>query len=795
MRNTTLIASLAMAVSLLPGMALSYLKPTLSTATPPTASQVFKPAWVDDDTVIFLADFETTGGMNAWTSSDLTNPGPTWHRDVYNAYNNHSWWVGKQTLAGYDNNWLQYLVTDTFSISGVTNPRLTCKVYWATEPPLGPFPTGYDGWDGCNVWIWNGFIWQLLIPDFPAYNTASQYGFGWLWGMGLGIPAWAGTSDWVTAQFDLSSYTFLPNVRLRIAFCSDPANCTAENTTWTGIFVDDILVTDGSTIYLSDDAEGNPYPGESTFATGDPYGNYWVLTTPQAHSPTHSWNCDDRFFLSDALISPTVNIPAGMSTILSYWVYCDMPDFDGDHDDFLDDYYYIEVLPTSSSTWIPIAYDYARNGSQLQWVERIDGVWNSLPVPILNLTPWAGQSVKLRFRTVTDGDNNGGIGNGLYIDDVTLISHILPNNDVGAYKLVIPFPTYQGQSQVAGSVELINYGVLNQPQVPASWSVNGLTTPFIPWASINAGDTLIRNFAWTPPASGSFDFKAFTHMSGDQNQTNDSSHAGVVEVTPTGFFELGYDHRQLSYLPETDLLAFNFGQGGGAMVHFTPETDGLAGTLYGSTLKVMFRTAGDFTLHFFENGEFGQPGNEVHSRPITLSETQIFPNWANIDISDVAFLQGGHPDFWVWLEVTAQNFTPHITGYLEDAFSYGHFFFHDNQGTEQTIINFNIRAIMTGTAAVDPNLGLQPASIMLLAGYPNPFNSMVHVSFTLPAPVDVQLEILDLMGRRVATLVNGRVPVGEQAAIWDAGDFPSGNYWIRLIAGSRIMTERIVLLK
>lgn len=754
------------------------------------------PMSTDDDSVIFLADFETTGGDNAWTPVDLTNPGATWHRDVFNAYlGQYSYWSGKLSLMGYDNNWLQYLETDTFSLFGADSAALTFNLYWNVEPAEGPFPPNYDSWDGCNVWIWNGYTWELLQPVLPIYNSYSLYSFGWLWGFGPNVPGWTGIGSWQTATFDLSNYVYSPSLKLRFAFASDQSNCTADNPAWTGFFIDNIKVSNGSAIYLWDDAEGNPFPGPCTASAGPARGNFWVQDPYQAHSGTHSYNCDDQYLLSDALVSPPINIPAGMSTALSYWVYCDMPDYNGDHDSWLDDYYYIEVAPYGSSVWTPIAYDYARNGSQLQWVERTDGVWNSLPVPVLSLTPWAGQTVQLRFRVVTDENDDGGNGDGLYIDDVTLISHTLPNNDVGAYRLILPFPTYQGQTQVPGSVQLINYGLLDQSDVPAFWSVNGDTNALIPFTTILAGDTLTKTFAWTPPSAGAYEFKAYTHKIGDQDPTNDTCLAGTVEVTPPGLFELGYDHRQLTYLPENTLIGFNFGQGSGAMVHFTPEDDGLPGYLNGDAIKAMFKSTGTFTLHLFADDLNGQPGVEIYNQVVTIDTAHTYPNWAFISIADCAYLQGGHPNFWAWLEITSTNNTPHISGYLQDAYTYGHFYFYDGQTMQPTVVNFNLRATLTGSAAVAPGQDPEPARFSLLQSYPNPFNGTVTVKYSLPAPEDVRLEVFDALGRTTVLLLDSRMPAGDHQLVWEAEGYASGNYWVRLKAGNKVQTERIVLLK
>ncbi len=748
-------------------------------------------AQTDEDSVIFYADFETSSGMNNWTPADLTNPGPTWHADTYNAYSGHSWWSGKSALMGYDNNWLQYLVTPPIDLSGSASPELNFDLYWAVESP-SPY-LAYDGWDGCNVWVWNGYIWTVIEPEYPTYACQNLYSFGWRWGMGEGVPGWAGSSGgWTSARFDLSNYT-LPNVRLRFAFCSDADICTASNPGLQGFFVDNVEVREGSTLYLSNNGEGGGFPGEFTYDTGEPYGNFWVLSADEYHSSAHSWNCDDRFLLSDALTSPPIEIPAGMSTQMSYWVYCDMPDVDGDNDDYLDDYYYIEVAPVSDAVWIPLAYDWAANGSQFQWVERTNGVWESIPTPNLDLTPWAGQTVRIRFRVVTDDNNDGGQSDGLYIDDVLLLSHALPDHDVGATRLMIPFPTYAGQTSVSCSCDLVNYGTLNQQQVPAFWSVGGTATALIPWSSIASGDSVRRTFAWTPPAEGSYPFGAYTQLTDDEDHSNDSCSGGIVEVTPAGFFEFGYDHRQITYLP--DFYSFNFPQGSGPLVRFTPAADGVPGFLYGNTIRAMFYTAGTFHLHIFADGSAGLPGAEVYDEMVTIASASIYPNWADIDISNVPYLQGGHPNFWVWLEITSADNTPHPTGHLLDAFTSGHFFTFDGAEADPTIVNFNVRATLTGSAGVGPDFSVQPTVLSLRQNYPNPFNNATTIQFTLPAPAEVELGVYDLVGRRVAQVEEGRMPAGEQQIRWEAKALPSGSYWLRLQVNKQIKTQRMVLLK
>jgi len=795
-KMSALLALLGFALSSWAGRPLAPIMPTIP-SQPQMVAGTDRPEFAspDQDSIIFYDDFE---GSNAWTGVDLTNPGVTWHRDYYNAYSGQSWWSGKTVLNGYDNHWLQYLVSPVINLTGATNPALTCSLFWAVEEPS--YYQSYDGWDGCNVWISGngGFSWQVLEPEYPAYTCRNLYGFGWLWGGEFesdSIPGWAGFSQgWVSARFNLSAFA-APDIRLRFAFCSDQAICTADDPSLLGFFLDNIEVKSGSTVYLSNNADGLAFPSDFTMSAGLPSGNFWVLSTENYHTSNHSQNCEDQDFLSDALVSPLIPIPTGMSTVMSYWVNCLMFDTNSDSDAFLDDFYYIEVAPNNSPIWAPLVYDYATNGSQLTWVERVDGLWDGLRTTNINLTPWAGQNVRLRFRVVTDGDQVQPDSTGLFIDDVTLVSHFLPNNDVGASSLVIPFPTYDGQGPISCTVGLSNYGVLNQSQVPAFWSVNGSSTSLIPWSAITAGGTVYRNFTWTPPADGSFNFKAYTQLGSDQDHSNDTALAGLVEVTPAGLFELGYDHRQITYLP--DFYYFNFQPGMGPMVRFTPADDGIPGILYGNTIRGMFHSAGTLNLHIFADGPGGSIGAEVYTATVQIPPNQLYPNaWAEINISDVGYLQGGHPNFWVWLEITSPDNTPHITGHLLDAFTPGHFFTYDGQNGAATPINFNIRATLTGSAGVgkgesDP----APHTFALYPNHPNPFNAATSISFRLPAPGLADLTVLDLLGRPVKTLLSGFQSSGSHQIRFDASNLPSGIYFCRLQFGEKTLLNKMLLLK
>lgn len=85
--------------------------------------------------------------------------------------------------------------------------------------------------------------------------------------------------------------------------------------------------------------------------------------------------------------------------------------------------------------------------------------------------------------------------------------------------------------------------------------------------------------------------------------------------------------------------------------------------------------------------------------------------------------------------------------------------------------------------------------IRLEQNYPNPFNPSTTISYTLDATANVSLEVYDLMGRKVSTLVQGRQTAGEQTINFDASTLASGVYVYRLVAGGEVLTKKMILLK
>jgi hypothetical protein len=88
-----------------------------------------------------------------------------------------------------------------------------------------------------------------------------------------------------------------------------------------------------------------------------------------------------------------------------------------------------------------------------------------------------------------------------------------------------------------------------------------------------------------------------------------------------------------------------------------------------------------------------------------------------------------------------------------------------------------------------------PSEYSLSQNYPNPFNPSTIINYSIPVSGFVTLKVYDLLGREVATLVNGNAPAGNYSVDFYAGNFSSGLYFYKLESGSFSDTKKSVISK
>jgi hypothetical protein len=99
------------------------------------------------------------------------------------------------------------------------------------------------------------------------------------------------------------------------------------------------------------------------------------------------------------------------------------------------------------------------------------------------------------------------------------------------------------------------------------------------------------------------------------------------------------------------------------------------------------------------------------------------------------------------------------------------------------------------TGVEDDEFATVPSAFALHAAYPNPFNPATTIAFDLPASSTVRLDVYNVLGQRVATLVDGELPAGVHDILWDASSVGSGVYFARITTGENTATTKMVLLK
>jgi len=90
---------------------------------------------------------------------------------------------------------------------------------------------------------------------------------------------------------------------------------------------------------------------------------------------------------------------------------------------------------------------------------------------------------------------------------------------------------------------------------------------------------------------------------------------------------------------------------------------------------------------------------------------------------------------------------------------------------------------------------VRPQRFILRDPYPNPFNPVTHIPYSLGTSADIELVVYDILGCRVRTLIDARQPAGEYIARFHSNGLASGVYFVHMSTDRQQETKKIILLR
>ena len=115
-----------------------------------------------------------------------------------------------------------------------------------------------------------------------------------------------------------------------------------------------------------------------------------------------------------------------------------------------------------------------------------------------------------------------------------------------------------------------------------------------------------------------------------------------------------------------------------------------------------------------------------------------------------------------------------------------------------TIGKFEIEEMTVGTTngeLLDVAITIIPDEYTLERAYPNPFNPVTTLSFTIPTQSEVAISIYNIQGREVSSLIDGNIDAGYHSVVWNADTEASGLYFVKMVAGEFVSTQKLMLVK
>ena len=363
-------------------------------------------------------------------------------------------------------------------------------------------------------------------------------------------------------------------------------------------------------------------------------------------------------------------------------------------------------------------------------------------------------------------------------------------------------------------------------------------------AELDSGSiaTMVFNTRWEPQKAGEYSIIAWTELDGDANSLNDSTF--IENAIMVYEIELPPPVQVNGFIETNNRIHITWEAG-----HFRKP---LPGKWYGTTnedqdvyMKINYNSTYVDTCKIYylvEGNPFSYPLKNYSRKPIKNNKFSFYYNdqygrmstdvkgtfippdscsgtWrAGVYVNYVYTVYSGtweakakfappillgykiyrseNPDVQpVSANLLAEISNPENTGYIDAQAIIGVNYYYIVVGVyDRGNSDPSDEILVQTTPITDKDLNL-PKTYCLYPVFPNPFNPQTTIQYDLPEMDNVTLEVYNMLGEKIATLVNKRQPAGRYKVVFAAGNYSSGMFFIVLKTSEYHAVQRAILLK
>ena len=232
-----------------------------------------------------------------------------------------------------------------------------------------------------------------------------------------------------------------------------------------------------------------------------------------------------------------------------------------------------------------------------------------------------------------------------------------------------------------------------------------------------------------------------------------------------------------------------------------PTPDPLEITIDFGTDVVGEAVDGVYTSEYFQIANMGNTAEYTIGLNVIEITEGWFMTWCHEDLSDSGLFEGCHHFTQPWTfnfpadAILAADFQINNMGDSEGMANF-EYVITGGDIEEAIILPFTFRTVnyvSNDNSVVAPN-------VTSMSNYPNPFNPETTISFSLKRGSQVSLEVFNILGQHVTTLVDNYKSIGNHTVVWNGKDknnnsLSSGIYLYKLTAGNQTKMNKMILMK